>query len=91
VLYWVSTRQPNPEGGYFSRVLSAVAAITGAVFLIIGLTKTVTDLGDGYYVLLFGLAVVIAAGLIRYPPEEDDDLNTPEHHQPISPYPANSR
>jgi branched-chain amino acid transport system permease protein len=89
VLYWVSTRQPNPAGGYFSRVLSAAAAITGAVFLIIGLTKTVTHLGDGYYVLLFGLAVVIAAGLIRYPPEADDNLNTPEQQQPVSSYPAN--
>jgi hypothetical protein len=89
VLYWLSTRQPNPNGGYFSRLLSAAAAFTGAVFLIIGLTKTVTKLGDGYYVLLFGLAVVFAAGLIRYPPEEDEELSPPEQHPPVSIYPAN--
>jgi branched-chain amino acid transport system permease protein len=89
VLYWLSTRQPNPNGGRFSWLLSAAAAITGTVFLVIGLTKTVTQLGDGYYVLLFGLVVVIAAGLIRYPPEENEELSPPEQHPPVSIYPAN--
>lgn len=82
VLYRVSTRQPAPNGGYFSRWLSAAATITGLAFLGVGLTKTITDLSDGYYVLLFGLAVVIAAGLIRYPPEED-------HDGPVNVDPAN--
>lgn len=68
-IYWVSSRQSRPAGGYFSLPLTAAASVTAISFLVAG--QIVSHLSDGYYVLLFGLVLTATAGLIRYPPDQD--------------------
>lgn len=75
-VFWVTSRHPSPAGGFFSIPLAAAAAVTTCVFLVLGLTEP--DLGEGYYALLAGLVLVVAAGLIRYPPEPTDPVHTPD-------------
>jgi branched-chain amino acid transport system permease protein len=68
-LYWISSRQPQPQGGYFALPLSVLAGALVVVLLVIGLFGLITDLSDGYYANLIGLVLVGIAGLITYPPE----------------------
>lgn len=72
-ILWVSTRHPQPGGGFFSLALTAVGSLAMLGFAVHGLSSG--DLGDGYYALMIGLLMIIVAGLIRYAPEPDQNLS----------------
>lgn len=66
LIYWITTRQPDPAGGFFSLSLSLVVSGMALALFAAGAAGQISDPGDGYYVLLSGLVTTAAAGVIRY-------------------------
>ena len=87
VLLWVSALHPKPGGGFFSPILTAAGGLAALGFIVHGLTSG--DLGEGYYVLVIGLLMAAAAGVIRYPPEsEQNGLPAGNNHCAPTRFPA---
>ncbi len=77
IAWWIYSRKQREAGGYFNLWMTAAAALGVLALLIVGQTDTITHLSDGYYVSLFGLILIAAAGAIRYPPQPSDQLTEP--------------
>lgn len=66
-IYWISTRQAGPHGGFFSVSMSAVAIIVGLALVAMEQFGDLDNVSLGYYTTLVGLMILAAAGLIHYP------------------------
>jgi branched-chain amino acid transport system permease protein len=81
-LYWISSKHPNAQGGFFSLTMSIIAGLLALILLGIRQFDLISHLADGYYVNLFGLILLAVGGSIPYPPEA---ISTPDISTNISP------
>ncbi|MBI5959571.1 MAG: branched-chain amino acid ABC transporter permease [Chloroflexi bacterium] len=72
LIYWITSRQPASTGGRFSLPMSAVTGLLALGLIIAGLIGRIDQPGDGYYVLVFGLLLATAAGVIPYAPQHTE-------------------
>ena len=70
VFIWILNIHPNPGGNYYSQSLTVVASSMVLLFIGFAVTDTLENITTGYYVQLFGMALIAVAGMIRYPPEQ---------------------
>ncbi len=74
LIYWITTRQPDLTGGLFSWPLSLIVSGLALVLVIAAAGGWISDPGDGYYVLVLGLIMTAAAGMIPYHADQQPEV-----------------
>jgi hypothetical protein len=74
LIYWITMRQPGLAGGFFSWPLSLIVSGVALALLVAGAAGWISDPGDGYYVLVVGLIMTAAAGMIPYHADQQPEV-----------------
>ncbi len=68
-LFWIQRVRPIPAGGRYSVWVAGVAGAALLLFLLLGISGQIEDVTTGYYLHLFGMAIIIGGALLPYPPQ----------------------
>ncbi len=79
-LFWVVRTSPEVTGGHFSVPLALIAGSTMVLWVVLGAVGAIKDVMFGYYLQVAGMAILSAACLIRYEPDQRDEPVEPERH-----------